>query len=78
MKTKRNKYKQLTMNFSDLDLYQKIGDWIPSKQAMLFLNYGATKFAQLVKSGCLETAKIGRRRFVKVSSIEALLNAAIE
>lgn len=57
---------------------QKIGDWIPQKQAMKFFSYGSTKFIALVKSGHLETAKIGRRRFVKASSIEAYLNSQRE
>lgn len=38
------------------------------------LGIGRTKVYELINSGALKTIKIGRRRLIRVSSIEALVS----
>ena len=49
-----------------------IGGWINKKELMRFFDYGATQMRQIEPH--LRCAKIGRRKFFQVSSIEQLLN----
>jgi hypothetical protein len=46
--------------------------WMPRKEVMEFLGYGATQMAQLEKK--LITTKIGKRKFYLRNSLEHLLD----
>jgi hypothetical protein len=49
-----------------------IGGWINKKELMRFFDYGATQLREIEPH--LKCAKVGRRKFYHVESIERLLN----
>jgi len=49
-----------------------IGGWLSKKDVMRFFDYGASQLRQIEPH--LRCAKIGRRKFYHVASIEQLLN----
>lgn len=55
-----------------------MGDWLPRRLAMKFLEYEDTAMAALEKSGAIEFSKIGRRKFFRKSAIIELLNKNIQ
>jgi hypothetical protein len=55
-----------------------IGDWLPRKAVMRFLDYGETQMRALEKSKKLETSVIGRRKFYNTKSIINLIEQNIK
>lgn len=52
----------------------KLGDWISKKEAMDFLGYKSTQMNEFInKHPMLRVARIGRRCFITVSSLLAVL-----
>ncbi|UAY53212.1 hypothetical protein [Ferruginibacter albus] len=51
--------------------------WISRKALMEFLNYGDTQMASLFKSGELEVAEIGIRKFIKKESFIKFLEKRV-
>jgi len=47
-----------------------IGGWLPKKAVMRFFDYGDSQMRALELSNDLEVAKIGRRKFYSIKSIE--------
>lgn len=54
--------------------HNSIGNWVPLKDVMNWLNYGPTQMSALIKSNCLVVSKIGKRKFIQKESLEKLLN----
>jgi hypothetical protein len=50
-----------------------LSNWIPLEQVKKFFNYGPTQMAALLKDKKLKVAKIGKRKFIWLPSIEDLL-----
>lgn len=53
-------------------------DWISRPDLMKFFNYGPTQMAELEKSGKLRVAKVGKRKFYAISSVNAMLEQAVK
>lgn len=52
-------------------------EWIPWKEAMSFFEYKDTQMAEMVLEKQLVVAKVGRRKFIKRSSILELLEKSV-
>lgn len=48
-------------------------EWVPWKDAMRFFDYKSTQMGEMVSEHKLVITQIGRRKFIKRSSISALL-----
>jgi hypothetical protein len=56
--------------------FKGIGGWLSKKDVMRFFDYGATQLRQIEPH--LRCAKIGRRKFYQIASIEQFLNSNIQ
>lgn len=60
-------------------LKPRLGDWITKQDAMDFLGYKSTQMNEFIrKHPMLEIARIGRRSFIKISSLLTVLDIYIE
>ena len=57
-----------------LEQSQSIGDWITRQQAMKFLGYRNTTMREIEKSGELNFAQVGRKKFILKQEIIDFLN----
>ena len=57
-----------------LQLESLIGEWIPLFLIKEYFDYRDTAISNLIKEKELEICEIGRRKFVRRSSIERMLN----
>lgn len=53
---------------------QRLGDWIPKQEVMDFLGYKSTQMNEFIrKHQMLRVSRIGRRTFINISSLIAVL-----
>ena len=54
-----------------------VGNWIPRKKVMEFMNYGATQMASFEKTPGLIVSQVGKRKFIHRESLIKLLESHI-